>query len=134
MNAKYITAWGELFSAYPNTLEPAGRLSFSLTLAWQSPLSYGNQPIYLICKSIEWFLYNRDHRHGRLKRYSWGVIFLFFEKPIPCHPNILQGTYKSLLKLISTKWIALIYGIRINRRYRNDNYIVFVCSKSLDFN
>ena len=35
----------------------------SLTLSWRRSLSYGNQPIDLLCKSMNWFLYDRDLRH-----------------------------------------------------------------------
>ena len=38
----------------------------SLTLSWRRPLSYWNQSINLLCKSMDWFLYNGP-RHGRVK-------------------------------------------------------------------
>ena len=42
-------------------------LSFSrLTLSWRSSLSYRNQSIHLLCKSMDWFLYDRDLRHERV--------------------------------------------------------------------
>ena len=39
----------------------------SITLSWRRSLSYRNQSIDLLCKSIGWFLYDRDHRHERFK-------------------------------------------------------------------
>ena len=39
-----------------------------LTLSWRRSLSYRNQSIDLLCKSIEWFLYDRDLRHERVKQ------------------------------------------------------------------
>ena len=33
------------------------------TLVWRRSLSYRNQSIDLLCKSVDWFLYNRDLRH-----------------------------------------------------------------------
>ena len=33
-------------------------------------LSYGNQSIHLLCKSMDWFLYDRDFSHGKDKNSS----------------------------------------------------------------
>ena len=41
-----------------------------LTLSWRRLLSYRNQPIDLLCKSIDWFLYHKDLRQERVKA-SW---------------------------------------------------------------
>ena len=38
-----------------------------LTLSWRTPLSYRNQFINLLCKSIGWFLYDNGLRHERVK-------------------------------------------------------------------
>ena len=38
-----------------------------LTLSCQSSLSYRNQSIGMLCKSLDWFLYDRDFRHQRVK-------------------------------------------------------------------
>ena len=37
-----------------------------LTLSWRRPLSYRNQFIDLLCKSVDWFLYDRGLRHKRV--------------------------------------------------------------------
>ena len=34
-----------------------------LTLSWRRSLSHRNQSIDLLCKSMDWFLYDRDLRH-----------------------------------------------------------------------
>ena len=39
--------------------------SKALTLSWRRFLSYRNQSNDLFCKSMDWFLYNRDLLHGR---------------------------------------------------------------------
>ena len=39
----------------------------SLTLSWRRPLSYRNQSIDLLCKSMDWFLYDNGPRHERDK-------------------------------------------------------------------
>ena len=41
-------------------------LSFSLTLSWRRSLSNRNQSIDLLCKSMGWFLCDRDLRHERI--------------------------------------------------------------------
>ena len=40
---------------------------YSLTLSWRRPLSYRNQSIDLLHKSMYWFLYDNDLRHDRVK-------------------------------------------------------------------
>ena len=43
-----------------------------LTLSWRRPLSYRNQSIDLQSKSMDWFLYDKDLRHERVKKScSW---------------------------------------------------------------
>ena len=39
---------------------------FCLTLSWRRPLSHRNQSIDLLCKLIDWFLYDNDPRHERV--------------------------------------------------------------------
>ena len=43
---------------------------WDLTLSWRRSLSNRNQSIDLQRKSVDWFLYDRDHRHERIKRYA----------------------------------------------------------------
>ena len=38
-----------------------------LSLSWRRPLLYRNQSIDLLCKSMDWFLYNNGLRHERVK-------------------------------------------------------------------
>ena len=38
-----------------------------LTLSWRRPLSYRNQSIDLLSKSMDWFLYDNDLRHESVK-------------------------------------------------------------------
>ena len=39
-----------------------------LTLSWRSPISYRNQSIDLLCKSMDWFLYDIGLRRERVKQ------------------------------------------------------------------
>ena len=51
------------------TLGPVGKFCFIiLTLSGRRPLSYGNQLIDLLRKSMDWFLYDNGLRHERIKR------------------------------------------------------------------
>ena len=40
----------------------------SLTLSWRRPLSYKNQSIDLLCKSMDWFPYDNGARHESVKQ------------------------------------------------------------------
>ena len=42
-----------------------------LTLSWRRPLSYRNQAIDLLRKSMDWFLYDMGLRHERVKHQIW---------------------------------------------------------------
>ena len=48
---------------------------FILTLSWRRPLSYRNQSIDLICKSMDWFLHDNGLRHDRVNESSYFRIF-----------------------------------------------------------
>ena len=39
-----------------------------LTLSWRRPLSYRNQTVDLLCKSMDWFLYDNGLHHERVKK------------------------------------------------------------------
>ena len=46
----------------------------ALTLSWRRSLSYRNQAIDLLCKLMEWFLYDKDIRHEKLIRSSFIIL------------------------------------------------------------
>ena len=47
-----------------------------LTLSWRRLLSYRNQSIDFLCKSMDWFLYDNDLHHERVKKgKKWRKIF-----------------------------------------------------------
>ena len=53
----------------------------ALTLSWWRSLSYRNQSIGLLCKSMDWFLYDRDIRHKKVNEHEnawclWMSIYL----------------------------------------------------------
>ena len=45
----------------------------ALALSWRSSLSYGSQYIHFLCKSMGWFLYDRDlcHKRGNINVFWW---------------------------------------------------------------
>ena len=51
-----------------------------LTLSWRRPLSYRNQSIDLLCKSMDWFLYHNGLRYERVNTemniYSYSEKFI----------------------------------------------------------
>ena len=55
-------------------LPRGGKRKFSnLTLSWWMSLSYRNQSIDLICKSMEWFLFDRNLHHERVTRKAISI-------------------------------------------------------------
>ena len=58
-----IHSFGKWMFEKPFTNNPCR----SLTLSWRRSLSYRNQSIDLFCKSMDWFLYDRDLRYERVK-------------------------------------------------------------------
>ena len=42
-------------------------IDYQLTLSWRRPLSYRNRSIDLLCKSMDWCLYDNRLRHERVK-------------------------------------------------------------------
>ena len=47
-----------------------------LTLLWRRPLSYGNQSIELLRKSMDWFLYDNGLRHERFNGNEIKTIYI----------------------------------------------------------
>ena len=88
-----------------------------LTLSWRRQLSYRNQSIDLLCKSMDWFLYDNGPRHERVKQtvpkiitltHIWGKIFKngpseicgrqpFFKG---CLPEVSLGSFVNTLSQI----------------------------------
>ena len=55
------------YSSSKTLLKCDSLLDFLLTSSWRRSLSYTNQSIYLLFKSMDWFLYDRDLRHEWVK-------------------------------------------------------------------
>ena len=74
-----LTVW-----CTPSVSVDAVWVSFMLTLSWRRFLSYRNQSIDLLSKSVDWFLYDRNLRHERVNfqpiqhnMQHIGLVFLF---------------------------------------------------------
>ena len=64
--------------------------AFSWTLSWRRSVSYRNQSIDLLCKSMDWFLYHRDFLHERVNAFEkifahwvhWYLLILIHFRPM----------------------------------------------------
>ena len=80
------------------------------TLSWRRLLSYRNQSIDLLCKSMDWFLFDKDLRHERDKlmqntqQNSKSFLLYIHEK---IYSNLLQ------IKIDTTKFLVSINKIKI---------------------
>ena len=48
---------------------PSKNTMIQITFSWRRPVSSRNQSIDLLCKSMNWFLYDRDPHYERVKRF-----------------------------------------------------------------
>ena len=76
-----------------------------LTLSWRRPLSYRNQSIDLLRKSIDWFLYDNGLRHERVKN-----IWSSCHKYNFCYNSIFRGTIMNY-KYVSSAYNSLLFPI-----------------------
>ena len=72
-------------------------IKLSLTLSWRRSLWYRNQSIDLLCKSLDWFLYDRDLRPERVEiihEVPFLNLIIFYLKCI-IHMKFLKYMYYS---------------------------------------
>ena len=98
-----------------NSVNQKKIINVALTFSWRTSLSYRNQSIDLQRKSMDWFLYNKDLRHERVKSrfimlwliikfwfVYWSSIFLFlgidYMREIGSLPN--HTNLRSFLRLV----------------------------------
>ena len=75
-------------------------ISSYLTPSWRRPLSYRNQSTDLLCKSMDWFLYDNGLCHERVK--SFQVIASFF------YPFTLLLFREHKKGYIEIKWVEYL--------------------------
>ena len=86
---------------------------WKLTLSWRRLLSYGNQSIYLLCKSMDWFLYDNGPRHERVKMISKGIIKALskskwiYSSELICSHILVSGITNLSLFLLSRSKVYL---------------------------
>ena len=61
--------WQFIFINYFENCDARKFTLIFLTLSWLKSLLYKNQFIDLLCKSVDWFLYDTDLLHERVKVY-----------------------------------------------------------------
>ena len=91
--------------------------------SWQRPLSYRNQPIDLLHKSVDWFLYDNDLRHERVNRFSFSLVALIdttgafkfsrqWQQNFSITDNFMKGAIWSLLcresSINNIQWVTAI--------------------------
>ena len=77
------------------------------TLSWRRSLSYKTQSTDLQNKSMDWFLYDRDLRHEKIKRQLWNYKLnqTFQIRIIHCSNKYLWKNEKYVLQYIVFKTI-----------------------------
>ena len=84
-----------------NRLPPFKNLS-----GWPRPLSYRNQSINLLCKLMDWFLYDNGLRHEKVKKQtSKNVPVTTFKKE---KLNVLKKLKNGNLKSVCVGYLNLI--------------------------
>ena len=80
--------------------------TFWLTLSWWRFLSYRTQSIDLWCKSMDWFIYDRDLRHDRVnsKLSSWWLCRL---ETVESYST--KGVFKVVSKMFKMFLASLIF-------------------------
>ena len=94
--------------------------NLSLNLSWRRSLPYRNQFIDLQCKSMGWFLYDRNIRHERVKLLPLGKCFLVsFKNILPTFVLALRQYGRlnhmilRLLDLLLFVLVLVVFGINV---------------------
>ena len=69
----------------------------TLTLSWRGSQSYSKQFSYLLCKLMDWFLYNRDLCHQRVNRKRTdcqNLMFFRVSSSASCDTRIASERHK----------------------------------------
>ena len=88
-----------------------------LTLSWRRSLSHRNQSIDLLRKSMDWFLYDRDLRHERVK-VKWCV-----------KQDVLATTFVLLMKIWTIIDCIILWSSRSQTFFKisaRKNFAIFI--------
>ena len=72
--------------------------ALALTLSWWRSLSYRNQSIDLLCKSMNWFLYDRDLRLERVKPVCTNILIYIIYVNAFQYSEVFTTKYKTIFK------------------------------------
>ena len=79
-----------------------------LTLSWWRPLSYGNQSIDLLRKSMEWFLFDNGLRHERVKNVGKANKFIFLTPHFVLFSSINDLAWKVFFLVLRFRFFMLM--------------------------
>ena len=92
------------------------RQSGPLTLSWRRSLSYRNQSIDLLCKSVDWFLYDNDLHHERVNHSLYWPLSEWSDSKIAETRKVFSGLEEhfsplnTLFKSKSTNTVTIARG------------------------
>ena len=84
---------------------------WQLTLSWRKPLSYRNQSIDLLCKSMDWFLCDNGFRQVRVTRHR--------ERKLQCFDNFETSNNSKLFPNRCKPYFS-------NKYFHSDSKIIFI--------
>ena len=100
----------------------------NLTLSWRRPLSYRNQSIDLLRKSMDWFLHDNGPRHERVKtgttasRFKWPKVKKLFtlRNCLPTENVFLKNVNTLAIIFVQVRWVKLnpqgrLYHIKVHQ-------------------
>ena len=103
--------------------------AFYLTLSWRSYLSYRNQSIGLLCKSMDWVLYDRDLLHERINEvpitFTIEILIMWVVKTKKCLFWIMRHYPFYNHKELSETFIILLDRHQTVDCYRYFNGVLF---------
>ena len=106
-------------------------LTICLTLSWRRPISYRNQSIDLLRKSMVWFLYDIGIRHERVKAFfnhfsvdwvDWVSFVVCLSRLYPlklfkgCLPQYLLSPFLKTLSQLSLRLVFIYFFSHIRLR------------------
>ena len=89
-----------------SVITPNAKGNLFLTLSWRRPISHRNQSINLLCKSMDWFLYDIGLRREKVNRFiSFGWVLklhqtFFSIDKLVFNVNPLKNVKPSCIKTI----------------------------------
>ena len=100
----------------------------TLTLSWRRPLSYRNQSIDLLCKAMDWFLYDNGLRHERVNVCTHDILTMRYTELEKTYCQIMHAV-NSFYKKVFLAPLQLILLINLYKLWSVWilNYLGFVC-------